>query len=219
MRWLAELKQIDPAAIAAAPLRATYAIVRRRIESDVAKRVCRDELWPVSQMTGWQVNDGYLVTIQPVGTDEPAGRARALGPLPKYIDTEIANLREGIKPGYTAPKLNVRIVIDQVSTLASTPLKDSPFDSPAMRDKTPEFQKQFNALVARADRCRRRSATPISSRRSTCRRRARRSPSTANPNGAACYDASVLYHSSSPKTAQRGPRARRARRTSASTLR
>src|SRR5437867_1149890 len=68
--WLAELKQIDAAAIAAPPLRATYAIVRQTIESDVAKRVCRDELWPVSQMTGWQVNYGYLVTIQPVGTDD-----------------------------------------------------------------------------------------------------------------------------------------------------
>src|SRR6266508_209778 len=56
--WLAELKQIDPAAIAAPPLRATYAIVLQTIESDVAKRVCRDELWPVSQMTGWQVNYG-----------------------------------------------------------------------------------------------------------------------------------------------------------------
>src|SRR5438067_4096772 len=66
--WLAELKQIDPATIEAPPLRATYAIVRQTIEGDIAKRVCRDELWPVSQMTGWQVNDGYLVTIQPVGT-------------------------------------------------------------------------------------------------------------------------------------------------------
>src|SRR5215510_10505679 len=47
--WLDDLKSIDPAAIAAAPLRATYAIVRQTIESDVAKRVCHDELWPVSQ--------------------------------------------------------------------------------------------------------------------------------------------------------------------------
>ena len=104
--WLAELKSIDPAAIAAAPLRATFAIVRQTIESDVAKRVCHDELWHVSQMTGWQVNDGYLVTIQPVGTDDAtrARRSRAGPPLPKYLDTEIANLREGIKQGYTAPK-------------------------------------------------------------------------------------------------------------------
>ena len=77
--WLAELKQIDPATIASPLLRATYAIVRQTIERAAAKRVCRDELWTVSQMTGWQVNDGYLVTIQPVGTDGGApGCARAL---------------------------------------------------------------------------------------------------------------------------------------------
>jgi uncharacterized protein (DUF885 family) len=96
--WLNELKAIDPAAIASGPLRATYAITRQALEGSIAKRICRDELWPVSQMTGWQVNDGYLVTIQPVGTD--ASRAEALarwGKLPKYIDTEIENLREGIK--------------------------------------------------------------------------------------------------------------------------
>src|SRR5437667_4000955 len=40
--WLAELKAIDPAAIASPPLRATHAIVRQTLESDVAKRVCRD---------------------------------------------------------------------------------------------------------------------------------------------------------------------------------
>jgi uncharacterized protein (DUF885 family) len=200
--WLAELKSIDPAAIAAAALRATYAIVRQTIESDVAKRVCRDELWPVSQMTGWQVNHGYLVTIQPVGTDD--ARRDALvrwGGLPKYLDTEIANLREGIKQGYTAPKLAVRIVIDQVRTLASTPLKDSPFDSPAIRDKTPEFQKQFDALVAgQINPAAKRYADFLEKEYLPAAREAL--PVTANPNGAACYDASVLYHSSSPKTAR-----------------
>jgi uncharacterized protein (DUF885 family) len=200
--WLAELKSIDPAAISAAPLQATYAIVRQTIESDVAKRVCHDELWPVSQMTGWQVNDGYLVTIQPVETDDARRDALARwGALPKYLDTEIANLREGIKQGYTAPKLAVRIVIDQVRTLASTPLKDSPFDSPAIRDKTPEFQKQFDALVAgQINPAAKRYADFLEKEYLPAAREA--IPVTANPNGAACYDASVLYHSSSPKTAR-----------------
>ena len=40
-------------------------------------RVCRTELWNVSQMTGWQVQFGYLVTIQPVGTDEARSEALA----------------------------------------------------------------------------------------------------------------------------------------------
>ena len=64
----------------------------------MAARVCRTELWNVSQMTGWHVQFGYLVTIQPVGTDE--ARAEALArwtSLPAYIDTEIGNLREGFE--------------------------------------------------------------------------------------------------------------------------
>ena len=42
----------------------------KRSRASIGARVCRYELWTVSQMNGWQVQDGYLVTIQPVGTDE-----------------------------------------------------------------------------------------------------------------------------------------------------
>ena len=69
------------------------------------------------------------------------------GSLPKYLDTEIANLREGMKLGYTAPRHIVRIVIDQVRTLAASPPADSPFATPGNSDKTPEFQKAFAALT------------------------------------------------------------------------
>jgi uncharacterized protein (DUF885 family) len=200
--WLAELKQIDPATIAEAPLRATYAIARQTIESDAAKRVCRDELWPVSQMTGWQVTYGYLVTIQPVGTDQARQDALARwGALPKYLDTEIVNLGEGVKLGYTAPKQNVRITIDQVRGLISTPLKDSPFHSPAERDPDPAFRKQFDALVTgQIHPAAKRYADYLEKEYLPKAREA--IAITANPNGAACYDASVLYHSSSPKTAK-----------------
>ena len=51
--------------------------------------------------------------------------------MPAYLDTEIANLREGMKLGYTAPKLIVRIVIDSVRALAATPAADMPFLAPA----------------------------------------------------------------------------------------
>jgi uncharacterized protein (DUF885 family) len=200
--WLADVRKIDPLTIGAAPLRATYAILRQTMEGDVAKRVCRDELWNVSQMTGWQVNDGYLVTIQPVGSD--AARQDALtrwGALPKYIDTEITNLGEGLKLGYSAPKQNVRIVIDQVRSLASTPVQDSPFDSPSQRDKMPEFQKAFDTLVANTiNPAARRYADYLEKEYLPAARDA--TAVSANPNGAACYDASVLSHSSSAKTAR-----------------
>jgi uncharacterized protein (DUF885 family) len=200
--WLAELKRIDPATISSPPLRATYAIVRQTIEGDVAKRVCRDELWNVSQMTGWQITDGYLVTIQPVGTED--ARMQALtrwGKLPRAIDTEIANLREGIRLGYTAPKLNVRIVIDQSRSLASSPMKDSPFGSPASRDRDPVFQKAFAALVTgQINPAITKYADFLEHEYLPAAREA--TPVTTNPDGAACYDASVLYHSSVPKTAK-----------------
>jgi uncharacterized protein (DUF885 family) len=200
--WLAQATHIDPASIGAPSLRATYAIVREALEASVGVRGCRYELWTVSQMVnGWQVQDGYTVTIQPVGTDEARKDALARwSRLPRYIDTEIGNLREGLRQGYSAPKGNVRIVIDQMNTLIATPTAESPFDSPAVRDKTPAFVEQFELLV-------REQIVPAFTRYRDFLQReylpaARDAIAvSANPNGAACYDASVRFHSSLPVTA------------------
>jgi uncharacterized protein (DUF885 family) len=197
--WLAEAKQIDPAMISAPPLRATYALVREALEGPIALRACRNELWTVSQfVNAWQVQYGYLVTIQPVGTDDARKDALARwGALPKFVDTEIGNLREGIKLGYTAPKGNVRITIDQMNTLLAGPISASPFDSPAVRDKTPEFVKQFDALVKD-------QINPAFKRYRDFLQHeylpaARESIAVSDiPNGAACYGASVRFHSSLP---------------------
>src|SRR5712671_2167455 len=201
--WLTLAKGIDPATIESPPLRGTYAIVREALEGSIGLRVCRYELWTVSQMVnGWQVQDGYTVTIQPVGTDEARKEALARwSRLPGYVDTEIANLREGLKAGYSAPKGNVRIVIDQMDTLIATPIAESPFDSPSVRDKTPEFMKQFDVLV-------REQIVPAFRRyrdflQTEYLAAAREAIAvSANPNGAACYDASVRYHSSLPTPAR-----------------
>src|SRR5262245_47129782 len=201
--WLKELQQIDPAAIGSAPLRATHAILREALEGSIAARVCRTELWTVSQfVNGWQVQDGYLVTIQPVGSDEARTDALARwSSLPAYIDTEIANLREGLQAGYSAPKGNVRLVIDQMNSLIPTPLKESPFDSPAVRDKNPDFQTQFDRLV-------REQIVPAFTRYRDFLQReylpaARDAVGvSANPNGATCYDASVRAYSSLPLPAR-----------------
>jgi uncharacterized protein (DUF885 family) len=197
--WLALAGQIDPAAIEAPPLRATYAIVREALEGSIGARVCRYELWTVSQMVNaWQVQDAYTVTIQPVGSDEARKEALARwSRLPDYIDTEIANLREGLKAGYSAPKGNVRIVIDQMETLIATPTAESPFDSPSVRDQTPAFMRQFDLLV-------REQIVPAFKRyrdflRAEYLAAAREAIAvSANPNGAACYDAAVRFHSSLP---------------------
>src|SRR5688572_26355165 len=46
--WLADVRGIDPASIVSGPLQATYAILREALESSVASRVCRSDLWNVS---------------------------------------------------------------------------------------------------------------------------------------------------------------------------
>jgi uncharacterized protein (DUF885 family) len=145
--WLKDARAINAADIQAPPLKATYAITREALESSVAARVCRNELWNVSQMNGWHISFGYLVTIQPVGTEERRKEALARwSSLPKYIDTEITNLREGIRLKYTAPKLNVRIVIDEMNSLISD-TAESPFLSPTERDKDVAFDKVYRELL------------------------------------------------------------------------
>ncbi len=201
--WLTEIRQIEPGRIDGASLRSTYGIVREALEGAVAVRVCRNELWTVSQfVNGWQVQYGYLVTIQPVGGDDARREALARwSRLPTYIDTEIANLREGIKAGYTAPKGNVRLVIDQMNNLVSTPIAESPFDSPSVRDKTPDFQKQFDLLVREhINPAFRRYRDFLAHEYLPAARDA--IAVSAIPDGAACYEASVRYHSSLPVPAR-----------------
>jgi uncharacterized protein (DUF885 family) len=196
--WLAEASTIDPAAIQAATLKATYAIVREALEGAIGARICRNELWNVSQMTGWQVSEGYLVTIQPVGTEDARKEALARwSMLPGYIDTEIANAREGLRLKYTAPQGSVRIVIGQIESLLKGGAADSPFMSPAQRDKTPEFTKAFASLY------RERIVPALTRYRDFLQREylpaAREEIAvTANPDGRACYAASVRYFSTLP---------------------
>jgi uncharacterized protein (DUF885 family) len=201
-RWLDAVKAVDPNTIESRPLRATYAILREALESSAATRVCRAELWNVSQMNGWHVGYGYLLTIQPSGSDQ--ARADALArwrSLPPHIDTDIANLREGLKLGYTAPRHIVRIVIDQVRALASTPPAESPLLAPARNDATPEFAAAFGALVSG-------EIVPAARRYADFLEReylpaAREAIAVAaNPNGAACYEASIRAFSTLPKSAR-----------------
>jgi len=92
-------------------------------------------------------------------------------------------------------------VADQVRTLAATPLKDSPFGSPVQRDSSPEFQKAFTVLVTgQINPAMTRYADFLDKEYLAAAREA--IAVTANPDGVRCYDASVLYHSSVPKTAK-----------------
>ena len=200
--WLADAKGIDPAAITSPALRATYAIVREALEGSIGARVCRNELWSISQVGGWQVSFGYIATIQPVGTDQARQEALARwSKLPGYIDTEIVNVREGLKQKYSTPKGNVRIVIEQMNSLITGTGADQPLLSPAQRDTTPEFVRAFEARFKS-------EIVPALKRyhdflETEYLPRAREEIGvSANPNGPACYDAAVRQYSTLPKLAK-----------------
>jgi uncharacterized protein (DUF885 family) len=199
--WLKDARAINAADIQAAPLKATYAITREALESSVASRVCRNELWNVSQMNGWHISFGYLVTIQPVGTEESRKEALARwSSLPKYIDTEIANLREGVRLKYTAPKLNVRIVIDEMNSLISD-TAESPFLSPTERDKDVAFDKVYRELFqSRLLEAFKRYRDFLQNEYLPAARED--IAVSANPDGAACYAAAVRAFSTLPVQAK-----------------
>jgi uncharacterized protein (DUF885 family) len=196
--WLKDVRAIDAATIRDRSLRATYAILRETLEAAIGARVCRNELWNISQMTGWPVSYGYLVTIQPIGTPELRQQALARWRgFPRFIDTEIANAREGLRLKYTAPKLNVRIVIGQIDALTGGRDADAPFLSPAVRDQDPEFARAFRQLYTG-------ELVPAFQRYRDFLEKeylptAREDIAvTANPDGLACYAASVRLFSTLP---------------------
>lgn len=183
---------IDPAPLAGRPQWVTYAVAREQLEAARAQRVCRLELWGVaSYVNGWQAEYTDLALIQPVG-DEPKraaalGRARA---LPAFLAHEAANLREGLRLGYSSPQLIVRNVIRQLDDILATPLRESPFFSPARRDPTPVFARELERVL-------RDELNPaIRAYRDFLAREylptARQAPGvSANPDGVDCYAAAL----------------------------
>jgi uncharacterized protein (DUF885 family) len=146
--WAAALAGIDAAGLRGRPEWITHGMLRERLEASRGMRVCRLELWPVNQMSGWQTLVPTLGQVQPVGT--PALREQALARwrlLPRYVDNEVAWLREGVRQGYTVPRRNVELVIGQLDAILAASAEESPFHGPARRDTTPEFRAAWAALV------------------------------------------------------------------------
>lgn len=185
---LAELNAIDRGMLPASA-RAPYAILKEKLEADLQLRVCRTELWDVNHMSGWQ-NDLVLVAErQPVGSATAREEAiRRWGAIPGYVDARIANLRQGLDAGYSAPKSVVRRVVAQMDKLASGTVEASPFYSPAARDGDAAFKRAFARIVA--ERMQPAFARYRDFLRDVYLPRAREGVAISDlPDGAACYQA------------------------------
>jgi uncharacterized protein (DUF885 family) len=198
---LAELRRIDLATLAGRPQAITYTFLQNLLESAQAFRVCRTELWNASPTwTGWQADLPLIAGMQAVGTpDEQRAALARFGQLPKYLDDEIANLREGLTRGYSAPKGNVQSVIDQVDAMLKAPVADSPFVQ--MAKEAGDFRAALETLEVSAIR-------PAMIRyrdflRTEYLPAAREAIGvSANPDGAQCYPVAVKYYSTVEMTPQ-----------------
>ena len=194
--WSAELKEIDGCLLWGRPEWLIYGFLKERLDASRGLRIARQELWPISQMTGWQVTFLYLAAIQPVGT--PPFRAQALlrwKSLPGYLIHEVDNLKEGLRLGYTVPKCIVRIVIDQLEALLVVPPTESPFYSPAHRDADQKFRIAWEELLIREINPAIRMYCDFL--KSEYLNKARESIGISSlPNGIECYRAFYRYYTS-----------------------
>ncbi len=190
--WLRELKRVDSTTLVGTPAWVTYGILREMLEDSVATRVCRSELWNLNtNLAGWQSYYTSLAPLQPVGTDSLRAAAIArIRALPRFLRTEQANLREGIRQGYVAPRPTVEAIVRQVDGILALPADSSPFVSPALRDSTPGFRTAYlqavagDLLPAIAEYRRFLAADYLPHARVPI-------GVSANPNGAACYQAAL----------------------------
>src|SRR5438094_70259 len=98
----------------------------------------------------------------------------------------MANQREGLRLGYSAPQGNVRLVIKQLDQLLDQRLDRSPLYAPALRDSTPAFRDELRRFIENAILPTVRQYRQFLDKEYLPRARKVLGVS-ANPNGAACY--------------------------------
>ena len=197
-----EFDKIDPTALTTKLDRITYWSLKEKLESQIAFRVCKQFTWNVSHMTGWQDLWLSIARKQPVITEEQKAQALTRWQyFPVFIDNEIANLNQGLKEGYSMPKVIVNVVIDQMQTILDYPIDESPFMALADRDTTATFREVWKSrvqnevlpAVTKYNQYLKNSYLPA----------AREEVSITNiPDGEACYQAYIRYWTSTNKTAK-----------------
>lgn len=189
---LADLRRIDPARLTTPQRRSIHAAMLEKLEADREARICRFDLWAVNHMGGWHLNAlSNVARDQPVGT--AAERSDAIdrwSALPAFIDQEIANARLGLTRGYSAPKAVVRRVIRQIDGIVSAQPEALPYFAPATRSEDPAFRERFRGVLAGPVNAAFRRYRDFL--RDEYLPRAREALGvSANPDGIACYGASL----------------------------
>jgi uncharacterized protein (DUF885 family) len=143
-----ELAQIPEERLIGRPEWVTWHYMRQGLAQSEAAKLCRNELWQVSAY-GWVAHLMHLANLQPVGTDDLRHQALLRWrSVPGWLDQEIANLREGLRLGYTATEGAARGLLTQLDSLLAEEPGKSAFMSPATRDDSPAFRADWTAVIA-----------------------------------------------------------------------
>ncbi len=200
--WWKALGEIDADGLFGKQEWITYGFLREALETSRGLRVCRNEIWHVSQLDGWQVMIPMIAAAAPVDTPvQRSGLLRMFGSLPEYARTEIANLETGLAAGYSSPRHNVELVITQLDGLIDVPIVKSPLRSPADRAHDAAFQKKWDALLSHSVVPALRSYRKYLHEKYLPRARTSIGVS-ALPNGVACYAASLRSYTGLTVTPQ-----------------
>lgn len=123
--------------------------LRETLESSIGTRVCRNVLRDVDPVEGW-----HILLLPREAREQRVGSAEARlnaitrwKTLSRFVDIEIANLREGMRQGFTAPRVSVEAVIAQLDGLLKAPTSASAFFDPARRDTASGFRAEFQTVV------------------------------------------------------------------------
>lgn len=199
---LARLDRIDAARLSTRVLRRDHAIAREMLEADRQLRVCRNELWSVSHMSGWPSQFGQMTELQPIATAKDRADSLARwGALPDYIAADIDNLQQGLASGYVVPRTVAARVLAQVDGLLAGPVEESPFYAGAKKSGDAAFRAAFATLVRdRINPAIRRYRAFLAD---TYIPKARATLSVLDlPNGRACYDAWLRYYTTLPRSGE-----------------
>jgi uncharacterized protein (DUF885 family) len=167
--------------------------LRNRLESARDFAICRTELWNVSPTwTGWLAEFTELTKQLKMDTDQQrVDTLLRLEEMPRYIDTEVANLKEGVELGYTAAANSVGAVVSLMDALLALPVAETPF-AIAAQDQDIGYQEKVAQVASEG-------ILPAIGRyrdylRDEYAPAARQAIGVnANPDGAACYRAAVRY--------------------------
>jgi uncharacterized protein (DUF885 family) len=199
---LADLRSIDPERLTTPQRRSIHAAMLESLEAEQQTRICRFDLWAVNHMGGWHLNVlANVAREQPVGTAEERADAIARwSALPAFIDQEIANARLGLERGYSSPKAVVRRVIRQIEGIVSAEPEALPFFAPAARADDADFRESFRGVLTGPVNAAFRRYLDFLQEEYLPRAREALGVS-ANPDGVACYSASLRSYT----TLERSP--------------